>query len=77
MAIGTIICQDGGTFAISVNSTKCICAHGFTGDRCERYIGRLFCKILGSENKNSTVETMKRSLWGFCSVVWWHGQYSI
>ena len=38
--IGLRFCQNSGTPVNNVNFT-CICHYGFTGNRCERYIGNL------------------------------------
>ena len=41
--IGLRFCQNSGTPVNGVNFT-CICNYGFTGDRCERYLGNInFC----------------------------------
>ena len=33
--IDTATCENGGTLVIRLSSSSCICADGFTGDRCE------------------------------------------
>ena len=55
--IDAATCENGGTLVILLNSSSCICAHGFTGDRCETNIDD--CERIICENGGNCVDGIK------------------